>query len=117
MTGRVKSGGRKAGTPNRSTVDQKALQDYYIEQGYKSISEIAFLMANDLYEEIDEVREEMGVNSNEYDLAVKRANSAVKTALPFFTTQIKALVITDDESFSEEKIAAKAKALLEKFKR
>lgn len=117
MTERVKTGGRAKGTPNKSTVDQKALQDYYIEQGYKSISEIAFLMANELYEEIDEVRDEHGIASNEYDLAVKRANSAVKTALPFFTTQIKALVLTDDEEFSEEKIAAKAKALLDKFKR
>lgn len=114
---RIKTGGRKAGQPNKSTADQKALQDYYVEQGYKSISEIAFLMANDLYEEIDDVRNELGVNSNEYDLAVKRANSAVKTALPFFTTQIKALVLTDADDFSEENVAAKAKAILEKFKR
>lgn len=112
-----KRGGRKAGTPNKSSLDQKAMQDYYVEKGYKSISEIAFLMANDLYSEMDDVREECGVNSGEYDLAVKRANSAVKTAIPFFTTQIKALVLTDDESFSEESIAAKAKDILAKFKR
>lgn len=114
---RKKTGGRVAGTPNKSSVDQKALQEYYMEKGYKSISEIAFLMANDLYEEIDEVRDELGINSNEYDLAVKRANSAVKTALPFFTTQIKALVLTDADDFSEEGIAAKAAEILKSFKR
>ena len=112
-----KGSGRKSGVPNKSTLDQKAMQDYYVEQGYKSISEIAFLMANELYSEMDEVREDMGITSPEYDLAVKRANSAVKTAIPFFTTQIKALVLTDDESFSEESIAAKAKDILAKFKR
>lgn len=113
---RKKTGGRVAGTPNKSSLDQKALQEFYVEQGYRSISEIAFLMANDLYSEIDEVRDSMGINSAEYDLAVKRANSAVKTAIPFFTTQIKALVLTDDDSFSDEAIAAKAKAIMDKFK-
>lgn len=114
---RVKTGGRSKGTPNKNTVDQRALQEFYMEKGYKSIAEIAFLMANDAHEEMEEVREEMGVNSTEYDLAHKRASTAVKTALPYFTTQIKAIVVTDDENFSEEAIAAKAKAILEGFKR
>lgn len=114
---RAKTGGRRAGTPNKSTVDQKALQEYYMEKGYKSIAEIAFLMANDAHTEMEEIREEMGVTSTEYDLAHKRASSAVKTALPYFTTQIKALVLTDADEFSEENIAAKAAEILNKFKR
>lgn len=114
---KVKTGGRQKGTPNKSTVDQKALQDYYVEQGYKSISEIAFLMANKTYEDVAEIEEEYGIASKEYDTAVKNCNSAVKTALPFFTTQIKALVLTDAEEFSEEAIAEKAKAILQNFKR
>lgn len=113
---RTKTGGRKAGTPNKMSADQKAIQEHYMSQGYKSVAEIAFLMANDAHEEMEDVRDEMGVNSAEYDMAHKRASSAVKTALPYFTTQIKALVITDDES-AIETIQAKADAILKNFKR
>lgn len=112
---RVKTGGRKPGTPNRSTVDQKALQEYYVGLGYKSISEIAFLMANKTYADVDKMETEYGIESKEYDTAVKNCNAAVKTALPYFTTQIKALVLTDAEEFNEEAIANKAKEILAKF--
>lgn len=113
---RVKTGGRAAGTPNKSTVDQRALQEFYMEKGFKSIPEILFLMANHTFHELEDTREEHGIHSEEYDNAHKRASADAKAAAPYFCTQIKALVVTDDENFSEESLAAKVKALTSKFK-
>lgn len=70
--------------------DTLAMQRRYQEEGYFSISEIAFLMANESYEDLSYIESEYGTESQEYDLAHKRANAAVKTALPYFAIQMKA---------------------------
>lgn len=89
-----RSARRRARRKPRLTEDTLAMQDRYRQEGHFSVAEIAFLMASDEYENLQLTLEQYGIHSEEYDAAFSRANTATKTALPYFAMSLKAEMIT-----------------------
>lgn len=88
-----KSAARKKRKKPTLSEDTLTMQQRYVEQGYFSVAEIAYLMANDSYEDLLAIEEEYGLVSQEYSFAHARATNAIKTALPYFAIQMKAELI------------------------
>lgn len=111
-----KSAPRKARSKPKLSEDTLAMQKRYVDAGFFSVAEIAFLMANDTYEDLNAIEKEFGITSPEYNFAFGRANQAVKTALPYFAIQMRAETIqTLGEDVSPEGVeAALAKMLAKK---
>ena len=81
----------------KANEDTLQMQARYEEQGYYNIAEIMFLMANDAYEDLQNIAKEKGITSTEYNDAFSRASKAVSNAAPYFVKTLKSNVeITTD---------------------
>lgn len=85
-----KSAERKQRKKPRLSEDTLTMQKRYVEAGFFSVAEIAYLMANDTFDDLVAIEKEYGLTSPEYNTAFIRANQAVKTALPYFAIQMRA---------------------------
>lgn len=92
-----RSAKRRARGKRKLSENTLRMQDDYIARGYVNIAEIAFLMANDSYEDLQAIAEEYGITSKEFLDAFMRTNRAVATALPYFAMPVKPEMVAASE--------------------
>lgn len=96
---------RRARRKNKLSENTLAMQDEMVKEGYLPISEIAFIVCNDSYEELHDTREQYGIHGKEYNDAFTRATTAIKAALPYFATQAKDVTKDDSQELSDEDVS------------
>lgn len=89
------------------TVDTMRLQDGLVQQGYQAIHVIAFLTANEAYENLCYVRDTFGITSKDYTSAYKNLINALSVAMPYFCAKP-----SETPSNEHNDIAAQVAALL-----
>lgn len=101
----------------RVVEDAIQMQERYVSEGYFNVAEIAFLMANDSYETLQAIEQTYGSTSKEYNQAFTNANTAVKTALPYFSVQMKPVTKEGDGELDESDVENALLAILQKSKK
>ncbi|MBJ9134419.1 MULTISPECIES: hypothetical protein [Citrobacter] len=91
------------------------IQNELCREGFLSVVEILFRATNDVYEDYLKVAEKFGVNSPEYERAVKHLNDLARTTSPFFVKE-KDRKVELDLNVEEEIKAVLAKRALAKKK-
>lgn len=84
---------RKGRKKNKLNEDTLAMQERYKKAGLYSIAEIAYLTANEQFENLHTIEDKYGIDHPAYTEAFERVNAATKTALPYFAISMKAEMI------------------------
>ena len=105
---------RRARRKHKLSENTLAMQDEYVKEGYLPVSEIAFLVSNDAYEELLDTREEHGIYGKEYNDAFNRATTAIKAALPYFATQAKDVSQEASQELTDEDVSSALTNLINK---
>lgn len=106
---------RKSRGRGKYNADTVALEQSLIEQGYRGVTEMAFMLANDTFDNIELIEEKFGTDSVEYKDAVAAADKAIKTALPYFATQRKSIEV-EDKTINEDTVEEELRKILNKTK-
>lgn len=109
-----RSAKRRARGKGKISENTLRMQEDYVKQGYVNIAEIAFLMANDCYEDLLAIAAEYGITSKEYADAFHQTNRAVSTALPYFAMPVKPEMIKEEEEITPEVVEDALRNMLAK---